>query len=347
MSLRPFITLITRSIQSYGEDKCNLYAAAIAYYAVFALLPIALVGVGILGYFIGDEAAREHVIDAITNVVALGDAGEATLENTLQGVSRASGWLGLVGLVLAVWSAGVLFGHIRAALDDVWGLKDPPVLRAKLRDLILFIGFTSLLLASTVITGVLVGLWGHAEGWPAPLHGIVGLLLVVMTRVSPFTFAAFLFLHRFGTHAKLRWRDVVPAALITTLFFELGKNVFAFYVVNFGTLNALAGSLGAAILLLVWLSYSARVTLFAAELSKHRKLVRAGLMPAVDPAAETRRSISDYVKEAVVHLWEDETTAAALPVPQQEKDGRPMPPPAQTMDDAVSARPVPVKDRET
>lgn len=341
MRVRPLVTLIARSIRSFGEDDCGLHAAAIAYYAVFALLPIALVGVGVLGFFIGDESAREHVAGAITNVIALGDSGEATLETTLRGVSRTSGWLGLAGLVIAVWSASVLFGQIRAALDDVWGIKDLPVLRAKLRDVLLFLGFTSLLLASTIVTGVLVGLWVHAEGWPAPVHGIVGVLLVLAARFSPFTFAAFLFLHRFGTHARLRWRDVMPAALITTLFFELGKNVFAYYVVRFSTLNALAGSLGAAILLLVWLSYSARVTLFAAEFAKHRKLVRAGLMPAVDPPAETRRTLSQYVREAVVRLWEDESPLQpAHPQPNGDADRR-TPAPASTSADAAGAHRAP------
>jgi membrane protein len=341
MSVRPLVTLIARSIRSFGEDNCGLHAAAVAYYAVFALLPIALVGVGVLGLFIGDESARDHVISAVTNVIALGDAGEATLESTLRGVSHTSGWLGLAGLVIAVWSASVLFGHIRAALDDVWGIKDLPVLRAKLRDLLLFFGFTTLLLASTVVTGVLVGLLVHAEGWPAPVHGLVGRLLILMARFSPFTFAAFLFLHRFGTHAQLRWRDVVPAALITTLFFELGKNVFAYYVVRFSTLNALAGSLGAAILLLVWLNYSAQVTLFAAELAKHWKLVRAGLLPAVDPPAETRRTLSQYVKEAVVRLWETEAPAQpSQSLGEADTDGRRVAP-ASTSADAAGARRAP------
>jgi hypothetical protein len=102
----------------------------------------------------------------------------------------------------------------------------------------------------------------------------------------------------------------------------------------------LAGSLGAAILLLVFVYFASQVILFAAEIAKHRKLVTAGLMPAVDPPAETRRSISDYVKEAVVLLWEDEPAVAALPPSQDAKTGGPIPPTIHTMDDAV-------QDRET
>jgi hypothetical protein len=137
---------------------------------------------------------------------------------------------------------------------------------------------------------------------------------------------------------------VAPAAVIAALFFEFGKNLLTYYISHLRIVNALAGSLGAAILLLVFVYFASQVILFAAEIAKHRKLVTAGLMPAVDPPAETRRSMSDSVKDGVIRLWKDETTATASP--SEHDAGRHAPPSADTTDDGVSARPVPRRDRE-
>jgi membrane protein len=302
-----FFTVLRRSVRSFGSDKCATFSAAIAYYAVFALFPMALVGVSILGFFMGDEAARRRVVAGITDVIALGDDGRAALEKTLAGVGGAKGWLGLIGLATAVWSAGGLFGAIRAALDAVWGVDRPlPLLRAKARDLVLFFGCGGLLFASTAGTGVLQGARAAGARWLGPRLDSAEPLFALLLFVAPLvlTFCAFMVLYRLGPHARLTWSDVWPAAAIAAFAFEFGKNLLTYYITNLGNFNALAGSLGAAILFLVFVYYAAQVTLFAAEFAKHRLLVRAGTLPATDPKARRPpASLMARLKDAAVHLW--------------------------------------------
>ncbi|HET8647123.1 MAG TPA: YihY/virulence factor BrkB family protein, partial [Vicinamibacteria bacterium] len=210
-----FITLIKRSLQSFGADKCSIFSAAIAYYMVFTLVPMALLGVSVLGLVVGDASARQQVIDGIASVITLGAEGEAALASTLSGVSRASGVLGLVGLLTAAWSVSGLFGVIRSALDTVWDVERPlPTLRAKLHDLMLFAGFGGLLAASTASTGVLQGARAAGAQWLGPLLELAGPVFGLLAFLAPLvlTFAAFMFLYRFGPHARLRWGQVWPAA---------------------------------------------------------------------------------------------------------------------------------------
>src|SRR2546421_553607 len=144
--MKTWITLLKRSLQSFGSDKCATLAASIAYYTVFALFPMALVGVSVLGFFVSDGAARQQVVNGLVSVVSLGDSSREALTQTLAGVSRAKGVLGLIGLLTALWGASGLFGSIRSALDSVWDVDRPlPVLRAKARDLALFVIFGGLL----------------------------------------------------------------------------------------------------------------------------------------------------------------------------------------------------------
>jgi membrane protein len=296
------VTLLRRSLQSYSADKCAPLAAAIAYYAVFALFPLALLGVSLLGFFVSDAAARRQVVDGISSGGFLGDDGRAALERTLAGVSSARGWIGLVGLITAAWSVTNLVGVVRSALDSVWDVDRPlPLLRAKLRDLLLAVSVGGLLSVSTASTGLLIG--AHRleplRDLTGPLVALLGFGMALLV-----TFAAFMVLYRVAPHARLGWGDVWPAAAIAALVFEVGKNALAHYLRNLGHVNALAGSLGAAILFLSFVYYTAQVVLFAAEVAKHRMLVQAGAVPARDPASTTvPASLGKRVQGTLLRLW--------------------------------------------
>src|SRR5579883_1857192 len=219
------VTLVKRSFQSFGNDKCATLAASIAYYTIFAIFPMALVGVAILGFFMGDGSARQQVVDGINKVIPLGGSGNQGLAKALAGANHAKGWLSLIGLATAAWSASGLFGAIRSALDSVWDVDRPlPMLRAKARDLLLFFGFGGLIAASIASTGVLAGARQAGSGLIGPLANTAAPVFVVLAIAVPLvlTFFAFMYLYRLAPHARLSWGDFWPAAVIAALFFQFG-----------------------------------------------------------------------------------------------------------------------------
>ncbi|MGB8565585.1 MAG: YhjD/YihY/BrkB family envelope integrity protein, partial [Pseudolabrys sp.] len=65
----------------------------------------------------------------------------------------------------------------------------------------------------------------------------------------------------------LQWTDVVTGALITSVLFNIGKSLIAWYIGS----TAVASSYGAAgglIVLLLWVYYSAQIFLLGAEFTK-------------------------------------------------------------------------------
>lgn len=301
------LTIAKRSMQSFGADKCAQLSAAIAYYTVFAIFPMALVGVSVLGIFVGGESARQSVVDGIAGTITLGDQGKEALAKTLSGASDSKGIIGLIGLIGALFSASGLFGAIRSALDRVWDVDRPlPLLRAKLRDLQLFIGFGGLLAASSASTGILTAARVKGASWLGPVADMAAPAFVLLIFVVPLllTFAAFMFLYKTAPHARLSWGDVLPAAVIAAIFFEFGKNLLSYYILNLSKFNALAGSLGAAILMLVFIYYSSQVILLAAEIAKHRMLIKAGAVTAADPkVAKPKVPLMKKMEGMLARLW--------------------------------------------
>ncbi len=62
------------------------------------------------------------------------------------------------------------------------------------------------------------------------------------------------------------WRWVTPGALVATVLWLVGSVAFSFYVNNFGTYNETYGTLGAVVVLLLWLFLTAYAIVLGAEL---------------------------------------------------------------------------------
>ncbi len=74
-------------------------------------------------------------------------------------------------------------------------------------------------------------------------------------------------LYRYVPRSRTRWRAIIPGALLGSIGWELSRAVFAWYLENLATYNAVYGSLGAVIALLIWTYLSLALLLFSAELS--------------------------------------------------------------------------------
>ena len=80
------------------------------------------------------------------------------------------------------------------------------------------------------------------------------------------------------------------AALLATLFLELGQNVFEWYLVAFTSFNALYGVFGTIMGLLLWIYFSGVILLLGRLVSRRQSMVRrAPGMPIDSLIARTER----------------------------------------------------------
>ena len=89
-----------------------LFASALAFSTVFAIVPVVLLMSGVLGWFVDDPAQRSALLNQLVAYVPpLADLFRASLE----GVVAARGALSIVGIVGLIWGASAFYG----ALDEV------------------------------------------------------------------------------------------------------------------------------------------------------------------------------------------------------------------------------------
>jgi len=83
---------------------------------------------------------------------------------------------------------------------------------------------------------------------------------------------AFIFKIFAGRNIKLR--HAVLASIIFSVLWETAKHLFALYLTHFGSFNMMYGSLGAIMIMLLWIFYSAIILLFSAEIISCLRTVR-------------------------------------------------------------------------
>jgi len=253
------------TVLEYQRDDVPRMGAALAYYTLFSLFPLLLLVISLVGYLLkAGVSLAVHAEGRLLEVVSLTlpQAGHFLAE-ALQTAESRSGEVGLVGMVILLWSAANVFAQLDRTFQVIWDVQDsPPFWRSPLVGfLMVFMIFLLLLVAmmGTVALDVALRLIQQPS--------YRGFLWKLMVWGGSFllTVAIFAGLYRYLPRAKVHWRDVWPAALMAALAWEVLKWGFGWYVSQ-ADYGAIYGSVGSVIALLTWVYLSSQVLFLGGEL---------------------------------------------------------------------------------
>lgn|GEM_PF-242767 len=266
----PAVQLIVRTVQGLGAHDGSHMAAGVAYYTILSLFPLTLGVIAVLGFFLPSENVQEELFDFFEKNLP-GYVDE--LESNISSIIRLRGALGLLSIIGLFWSASAVFGGVSRAVNRAFGIyQDRPFLKRKLRDLTMALGVGLLVLLSLGMSSVSTILRGAdiaAVGIAADLGGrFIALLLNV---------GIFLLLYKFIPNTQTSWRYVWPGAVLAAILFEIAKSFFILYLTHFSNYEAVYGSVGSIIALLVWIYFCALITVLGAEFSSAYGHMRQGI----------------------------------------------------------------------
>jgi membrane protein len=249
------------------DDQLSNGAAALAFYMVLALFPLAIFGLSVLPY-LQVENLEQAVMDLVSE--ALPRSAADLLTNTVRSVvsQRSSGLLSF-GFVFALWSATSGLHGLMQQLNVVYEVEEERTfLRARALALVLTVAFFGLVVGALgLITcgGMLQEYIGNHLGWSGGLRmTFAGLRWVIIILALH---SAFSLIYHLGPNLHRRFEFVTPGSAAATVAMLLASLAFKSYVNRFSDYDALYGSLGAVIVLLLWLFAAGWVILFGAELN--------------------------------------------------------------------------------
>lgn len=263
----PWFDHLVRAGQRYKADHGDRLAAALAMYAILALLPLLLLATSILGYVLeNNPEAHAAIFDKVTE--AIPGVG-SQLAEALGTVRDSRGTIGIVGVIGLLFSGLGGIDALRDALRLMWhhNVEAGNFVKKKGVDAITVAILAVTLAVSFGISALASGGAGAlldraGVGGPAS-KAILGVLSFVVGVGVDATM--FLVLFKWLPRVDWPWRRLVRGAVFGGVCFGLLKLAGAWYVSRTATKStALYGSIGTAVAILVGLYLVSRVILFTA-----------------------------------------------------------------------------------
>jgi membrane protein len=265
--------LLKQTAMEWLDDKAPQLGAALAYYTVFALAPLVLLLLAIIGLLFRDDPSGAW--SRVTQQMGyfLDKSAIQVVTDIAQDASKPgkSVLATVIGIALALFGATGVFGQLQDALNTIWGVKAKPgegmmsFLRARFVSFAMLGGVFFLLLVSLTIEALLKGFSHYVQSaLPGGLAIAVSVYLLFDFAVVTLLFAM---IFKFLPDAKIQWRDVWIGAVMTAIFFGIGKWALGLYLGS-GAAASAYGAASSLITLLLWIYYSSQILLFGAEFTQ-------------------------------------------------------------------------------
>ncbi|MGY1409981.1 MULTISPECIES: YihY family inner membrane protein [unclassified Luteimonas] len=229
------------------DDRLFQAAAALAYTTIFALVPLAIVVLGVLSAFPMFGEWRDQLTEYIfSNFVP--SAASTVKETLLRLVSDAT-TLTVAGAIGLIASLLITLNSVEATFNQIWRV---PSSRPQLGRFLVY--WTVLTLGALLAAASLaMSAWVFALPVFSTSEGQV--LSGFALRLAPFTIELLLVtaLYRVVPHRSVALRHAFAGALLATFLLELVKWGLGVYLGMFTTYQRLYGALAALPILMIWI----------------------------------------------------------------------------------------------
>jgi membrane protein len=271
--LRVAWELLSDTFDEFAQDRADLLAAAIAFYTLLSIAPLIIVAVALAGLILGSGLARDEMTRVL--VETMGTKGAETVNGWVDEASSTSGIASVVGAVLAVVAASKLVAQLRSALNQIWNVDEFSArgFKATVRNYVRYrlFGFFAVLASGPLLLVVV--------GSRAALTGLYDALFVdspiagVAAQVMQFSFSlvlvagAIAIVFQAVPDTRVGWRSAWVGAILTSLLFNIGNLLVGIYLGR-ATVSATYGAAGSAVVVLLWMYFSAQLFFVGAEFTQ-------------------------------------------------------------------------------
>ncbi|HWD32159.1 MAG: YihY/virulence factor BrkB family protein [Pseudomonas sp.] len=262
----PLHRVLVRTVKEFLDDEMSTYASALAYQMLFSLFPFLLFLIALIGFL--------HLPDffswlRLQSELVLPPQALEQVNPVIDQLQQSKGGLLSVGIVIALWtaSAGVrlMMSAMNAAYDVVEGR---PVWKRIPLSVIYTVGIAGMLLASAA----LMVLGPQVMEWIASQIGMQEFIVTVWTilrwpAIIILMMMAVALIYYVMPDVKQEFRFITPGSVLAVVVWIIASLGFGYYVKTFADYNAMYGSIGAIIVLLLYFYISAAVLLLGAEMN--------------------------------------------------------------------------------
>ncbi len=256
-------------LNSFKELKKNdplRLAGATAFFTTFALPPILVILIQILGLFFDPQSISTILIRRLGHV--LGKTSAVQIQHTLENFrSLGQTWyITLFGFIFLSFVATTLFLVIKNSLDQIWNIqvREHPgflfALKSRAISMAIILLAGVLFIAGLFTHGLQVLLGDYMEQlWPGTrmfFNRIVNEVFFVIIVTMWFTV-----LFRFLTAGRPVWKLAFAGGILTSILFTLGKLLLR-WLLSYSNITTIYGASGSTVLILLFVFYTSFIFYF-------------------------------------------------------------------------------------
>ncbi|MEJ7767420.1 MAG: YihY/virulence factor BrkB family protein [Chitinophagaceae bacterium] len=264
--------LIKDSLKELVKNDPLRMAGATAFFTSFALPPILIILIQVLGLAYDEKTIAEEFYESLKQIV--GKASAVQVVQTLTAVRKmANSWyMTIGGFVFLVFVSTTLFKVIKGSLNQLWRIR---VIKKRSIFIRLSLRLKSFFVIVTAGVLFLAGLLADAA------RAFLGKYVYQLSPALTFYFNSglsyflsviivtlwFAIVFRYLPDGRPVWKVTLVGAAITSLLFNTGKLILHWLLIR-GNMKEIYGASGSVVLLLLFVFYSSLILYFGAAFTK-------------------------------------------------------------------------------
>lgn len=254
------------TVVDFIDDELPTYASALAFQLFFSLFPfllflIALIGVLDLQSFF--DWLREQA------ALAMPQAAFELVNPAIEQLQTQKSGLFSVAILVALWTASSAVRSVMTATNRAYGVKEA---RPMWKRFPLSLIYTVAIALSLLVAAGFMVLGPQAINWLAQQFGVEQYVVTLWSLLRwPIAVSMLMLvvavIYYVAPDVEQEFRFITPGSVLAVVVWIGASAAFSYYAQNFANYNATYGSIGAIIVLLLYLYISSAVLLFGAELN--------------------------------------------------------------------------------
>lgn len=253
-----------------NDDRLFGRAAELSYYFLLALFPLLIFTTSAIGIVLGsDLGTRQQLFSYLARLMPP-SAFELVNATVLEVSQTSSGGKLSFGLLAALWAASNGMSAITDSLNATYDIEEQrPWWKQRLVAIALTVALSILILSALIL--VVAG--GHIGEGIATHYGFgsqfaIGWKIIQWPLVLAFMILAFALIYYFAPDLReQKWTWLTPGAAIGVALWLLISLGFRLYLHFFDSYSKTYGSLGAVIVLMLWLYFTGAAVLIGGEIN--------------------------------------------------------------------------------
>ena len=270
VNLPALLRIGKETVQGFMDDNVVRLSASLAYATLFSIIPFLSLLITI-GVWLHTDLAGQLYTQLRP---ILGADVVEQLRDIIDNASKtdSSTFATIVSIAVSVFGATTIFAEIQGSLNTIWGIKAVPkkswlkYIKTRLLSFSIILIFAFILLITFAITQLISSLSSRfMANYPDVAEWLVKIVgMVINVGVTAIIFAL---VFKILPDAKIRLKDVLVGAFVTTALFLIGQWGISLYI-GLASVGTVYGAAAFLAVLVTWIYYSAIIIYVGAEFTQ-------------------------------------------------------------------------------